>query len=167
MWTATEHGYFSAVADRDDPTGPELWVRARALADLERLRSAGYETGPITGMKHADYPYRVLMGRAEWARYLSDSVAAIDYPNFKERVHEVDAARADVYMDAWFALTHIENDDWERNGVAEVNEREGRGRPDPTCCVCGTTDDGNLVVQTDKGRFVICTDCRFAEDGAR
>lgn len=121
MWIATEHGYFSTVADRDEPAGTDLWVRARAVRDLERVRSAGYDTGPIIGHKTADYPYRVRMKRSEWGRYLADTAAGITYTNFKNRVAQVDAGRAKIYLEVWSALTDIEEDDWERDGVEFVN----------------------------------------------
>lgn len=125
MWTCTEHGYFSTVADRDEPTGGPVWVRARSADDLVAVRDAGYDTGPVIGMVNADYPYRVKMERAEWARYLADYVTTtLDYTNFKNRVHERDARRADVYMGVWHELTRIENPDWRRSRVAEVNAHE-------------------------------------------
>lgn len=124
MWVCTEHGYFSAVADRTAPTDGDLWVRSRAAADLERVRSAGYDTGPIIGMVKADYPYRVRMSRTEWGRYVADQAGRIDYTNFKDRIHRVDHSRADIYMGVWHELTRIENADWKREGVAVVNGRE-------------------------------------------
>jgi hypothetical protein len=125
MWTCTEHGYFSTVADREDTKNGPVWVRARSADDLVRVRDAGYDTGPIIGMVKADYPYRVKMARAEWARYLTDYVTTdLDYTNFKDRVHAVDHKRADIYMGVWHELTRIENPDWQRLSVAEVNARE-------------------------------------------
>ena len=124
MWIATEHGCFSAVADRNEPRGPHLWVRSRSATDLERVRSAGYDLGRIVGMKNADYPYRVKVARTEWSRYVSDQIGTMDYDNFKSRVHKVDPPRADVYMGVWYEMQRIEENDFDRVGVDRVNERE-------------------------------------------
>jgi|APGre2960657404_1045060.scaffolds.fasta_scaffold02862_11 hypothetical protein len=120
MWTTTQHGYFSAVAHRDDPKGSTVLVRARDADDLRRVRDAGYETGRIHAMTSADYPYRVFMDKAEWGRYLADQAMAIDYTNFKTRIGNLDAKRAHVYMKVWSALQHIEDDDWDREMVPMV-----------------------------------------------
>jgi len=107
MWTATQHGYFSVVAHRDD-IGPEgdriVLVRARDAKDLRRVRDAGYAVGRIKAMESADYPYRAEMTKDEWARYLADQVGEIDYTNFKDRITTIDAGRAKVYLKVWSAL---------------------------------------------------------------
>lgn len=124
MWTATQHGYFSAVAHRDDPKGRTVLVRARDADDLRRVRDAGYETGRIIAMVSADYPYRVYMDKTEWGRYLADQAMDIDYTNFKTRIGQLDHKRAGVYLKAWSALQHIEDDDWDRELVPMVAAAE-------------------------------------------
>ncbi len=124
MWTATQHGYFSAVAHRDDPKGSTVLVRARDADDLRRVRDAGYETGRIVALVSADYPYRVYMEKSEWARYLADQAMEIDYTNFKDRIARTDATRSKVYLKAWSALQHIEDDDWDRELVPIVSSEE-------------------------------------------
>lgn len=123
MWICTEHGYFSVVADRNDTHG-DVWVRARSVDDLRAVRDAGYGIGRITALKYADYPYRARVSRSEWGRYLADALAGVDYPNFKNRVHARDRARADVYLDVWQAMVRIEKDDWDRDRVAAVTDEE-------------------------------------------
>jgi hypothetical protein len=113
MWTATKDGYFSAVQHRDQPG--RLLVRARDSKDLEAVRGKGYDIGRIIAMTDADYPYRALVEKAEWGRYLADSAAGIDYGNFKDAVYAADPARAKVYLGAWRELMHIEDDDWDRD----------------------------------------------------
>lgn len=124
MWTATQHGYFSAVAHRDDVKGRTVLVRARDADDLRRVRDAGYETGRIHAMISADYPYRVFMDKTEWARYLADQAMDIDYTNFKNRIGQLDATRSNVYLKAWSALQHIEDQDWDRELVPMVAAEE-------------------------------------------
>jgi len=71
-------------------------------------------------MVSADYPYRVFMNKAEWGRYLADQAMDIDYTNFKNRIGQIDATRANVYLKAWSALQHIEDQDWDRELVPMV-----------------------------------------------
>lgn len=118
MWTATTDGYFSAVQHRDKPG--KLMVRARDSKDLIRVREAGYDIGRIIAMRDADYPYRVVVNKAEWGRYLADSAAGVDYENFKKRIHQDDPERERIYLSVWSALTHIEDGDWDREMVAVV-----------------------------------------------
>lgn len=120
MWIATEHGYFSTVADRPDPHGTHVWVRARALDDLQRVRDAGYDIGHIVAMEEADYPYRVYVARSEWSRYVGDQISTMSYTNFKNRVHEVDPERAGIYMEVWYDLTRIEDADPDRTTVRRM-----------------------------------------------
>jgi len=122
MWTATQDGYFSAVQHRDRPD--TLMVRARDSKDLERIRDKGYETGRIIAMTEADYPYRVIIKKEEWARYLVEATVAIDYVNFKNRIHEVDDRRGGIYLKVWRELLHIEDDDWDRELVPIVAAEE-------------------------------------------
>lgn len=122
MWTATKDGYFSAVQHRDQPG--KLMVRARDSKDLRKVRDQGYDVGRIIAMADADYPYRVVVDKAEWGRYLADSVASVDYQNFKESIHAVDPERERIYLKVWSALTHIEDQDWDRELVPVVAAEE-------------------------------------------
>jgi hypothetical protein len=95
-------------------------VRARDSKDLQHIRDWGYDTGRIIAMTNADYPYRIIIKKDEWARYLVNATTAIDYVNFKSRIHEVDRPRGDIYLKVWRELLHIEDDDWDRELVAVV-----------------------------------------------
>ena len=118
MWIATQDGYFSAVQHRDKPD--THMVRARDSKDLQHIRDWGYDTGRIIAMTNADYPYRIIIKKDEWARYLVNATTAIDYVNFKSRIHEVDRPRGDIYLKVWRELLHIEDVDWDRELVAVV-----------------------------------------------
>lgn len=126
MWIATQDGYFSAVNNIKDKSGETVLVRARASKDLYNLREAGVEFGRIICIERADYPYRAVIHRDAWANYLATAVAAIDYPNFKDRIHDLDPSRANVYMKVWSALTHIEDADWDRDLLPIVAADEDR-----------------------------------------
>lgn len=88
MWIITNRGLLSVVADKHDPTGDRLLVRARQrefLADLVEPLTEVFED------QEADYPYRCFMSRADFMDLLAVEVAGVDYPNFKNSV------RDDVY----------------------------------------------------------------------
>jgi hypothetical protein len=85
--------YLSVVQHRDDAA--KLLVRARLKGDIERaLPGVVAEETPA-----ADYRYRAIVPRAQFAARLASLAEAIDYPNFKASVS--DPARHDVYMKVW------------------------------------------------------------------
>lgn len=81
MWIFTETGFVSAVRKHGDA---DLSVRARDRDSLEPLqRQAG---GQIVHTPLADYPYRLMVNPSVFAAWLTDSVADLDYSNFKSQV---------------------------------------------------------------------------------
>lgn len=107
MWIATEHGFYSAVENRDNKK--TVLVRARVKNDLEHLVAALRLKNPVLSTPNADYPFRVVVNKKDWGRFLADAGNAIDYPNFKTRVGQHDRHRADVYHDVWADLMKLEN----------------------------------------------------------
>ena len=119
MWVFTSDGFFSVVrfehflASRDlvmkSQQEDELIVRGRVADDLRPLSE---ETDrPLLATSASDYPFRVLTTKGQWADYLRRAVEAIDYPNFKERVHETQGpARHDAYASVWASLTTLQQD---------------------------------------------------------
>lgn len=110
MWIFTEIGFFSAVVVDDEPS--VVMVRARAKKDLERLIEAidhmGAEPPEILEWENRDYPYRILLMKSEWADVLALLANRIDYPNFKNRVKEVDGvARAGLYSSIWATMLNV------------------------------------------------------------
>lgn len=89
MWLVTEHGFFSAVEDRGDPT--KVWVRARAREHastlVEMLRGMNH-TASLHTSPRADYPVRVHCTKAAFAAWTSEQVHSIDYDNFKSMLGE-------------------------------------------------------------------------------
>ena len=118
MWVFTETGFFSVVAydpSRDGlgvpaPAGAAtdelLLARARVKDDLAQMLMALELPGSrAVSSQSADYPWRALITRQEWARFLTLETDRLDYVNFKARVEErSDAGRHDVYMQVWWAL---------------------------------------------------------------
>ena len=82
MWLFTETGFVSAVQHREDKD--LLVVRARDRISLEPLAEA---TGTeITTNAYSDYPYRVIVHKADFNTWVSNAIKFLDYPNFKNQV---------------------------------------------------------------------------------
>jgi hypothetical protein len=112
MWLMTDRGFFSVVRKAGDS---DLTVRARFTGDLERLRDGPLpQLGPTIELaaQDADYRFRAKVDPASFGEGLARLGAAIDYPNFKARVGEVDGRhRALVYADCWHALYMAQEDE--------------------------------------------------------
>ena len=109
MWLITTAGFFSIVAKPGDAREGMLTVRARAGADLERLRDQHLpELGPIVAGGGTDYPFRARAPKEAIARAAAAFVADVEYENFKSRIEEDDPAREQVYSGVWAALRRIE-----------------------------------------------------------
>lgn len=110
MWLLTPLGFFSIVRKPGDAF---LTVRARAAADLDRLRAhylprlSSTHTGVGT-----DYPHRATCTAEAWGEALGAMGRDIDYHNFKGVVaarqgHE----RARIYSRVWQDLCAIEREE--------------------------------------------------------
>jgi hypothetical protein len=91
MWIFLNDAALSVVAHRDDAGC--LLVRARMAGDIERVF-------PQTVLENAgtDYRYRATVPRQQVADRIADSIAAIDYRNFK---NSCGPARHDAYLHVW------------------------------------------------------------------
>jgi hypothetical protein len=102
MWVLSTRGFFSAVQDGED--AGRVLVRARVRGDLERLA----EILPHLERWHdpdADYAWRALVDRREWAYALGVMAGEIDYRNFKDAVADRQGrTRAGVYGKVWRVL---------------------------------------------------------------
>lgn len=76
MWIFTTGGFLSAVEHRGDPR--LLVVRSRARRDLRPFRCR------VISTPDADYQFRVVVTRADLARFLEREVRRISYYNFKD-----------------------------------------------------------------------------------
>lgn len=85
MWIFSRYGFYSVVA-----AGPgKLGVRARDKKHLENLieRFAKYLAGAsIIETKEADYRYRIMVNRKQWAAIARSLAHDVDYRNFKSEV---------------------------------------------------------------------------------
>ncbi len=93
MWIFLSDAFLSVVQHRDDAA--KLLVRSRLKGDIERALAGvvAVETPA------ADYRYRAIVPRTQFAARLASLVEAIDYPNFKNSVSE--PVRHDAYMNVW------------------------------------------------------------------
>lgn len=109
MWIFTGFGYFSVIEHRKDRD--LLLVRSRVKGDLEKLKekclpNLGEIVETPTG---ADYPYRALAWRVEFAEAMKKAVEQIDYTNFKSGISRTQgSARHDLYMQVWSVMKNAE-----------------------------------------------------------
>lgn len=109
MWIMTTDGFFSAVQHRDKPN--TLLIRARSRVDLEQLADrVRIKHSKILSTDNADYPYRILLPRKQWAEYLLSATEDLTYPNFKSAVGKTNPERAYIYHDVWSTLFEIESE---------------------------------------------------------
>jgi len=104
MWLATPTGFYSAVVDPKDDRN--VMVRARVRDDLDPLVARG---GELFHTPTRDYPFRVILAREQWAAFVADQAAGIDYGNFKARIDRIDHDRELVYSRVWSALIGLEH----------------------------------------------------------
>ena len=106
MWIFTETGFVSAV--RHYKEQDQLVVRARDKKSLENL--ANINGLDIMSTPSNDYPYRVYVANSVFANWLSKQTMAVDYTNFKSRVHGSRGHDfADALMSVWSAMHQVED----------------------------------------------------------
>tara|TARA_Y100001934_G_C12324383_1_gene761771 strand:- start:443 stop:847 length:405 start_codon:yes stop_codon:yes gene_type:complete len=93
MWIFTQTGFLSVVEHRDDRRC--LIVRARAQEDLKDI--AEFAVQQVMEMPEADYRFRVEVARVTFAAFMRSKISELDYPNFKQRLHE--QKRTDVAIE--------------------------------------------------------------------
>lgn len=109
MWIFLSDAFLSVVAERDNPTGPRLLVRARRQGEFERVFPEA-ETFRVAG---ADYAFRAWLPRQRVAKVMQQQVEAIRYPNLKSSIR--DHAYHDAPLAAWSAM-HRYQEDQRRRG---------------------------------------------------
>ena len=106
MWVFTNFAFFSVVQHRQDPE--LVLIRARIRGDLEKLKEKYLPNlGEVlkTPTK-ADYPYRALAWKVEFAEAMKKAAMDIDYANFKSSVN--DTHRHNLYMSVWSIMAGAE-----------------------------------------------------------
>ncbi len=98
MWFFTKYGFFDAV-QQDGVAEDELVVKGRVEDHLRWLVDflPGHSTDAICYAPDRDYPYRLRVKKADFARAVEAMITEIDYPKFKpaagqkcgERFHDM------------------------------------------------------------------------------
>jgi len=107
-WYMNTDGYFSAVQNRDDHD--TLLIRARRRDDLERLNGHLNKPCSILEWIGADYPYRIILKKTLWAKYVAYMAMNIDYGNFKACIPIGDYSKERAYHNVWLALMELEEE---------------------------------------------------------
>ena len=84
MWIHTEKGFLSIVEDRNNPS--LLLCRARYEGDIERIFG---EDAKVEENAGTDYRYRSYLPREQVSAAIHKITNDISYPNFKDRMDEV------------------------------------------------------------------------------
>jgi len=172
MWLFTPLGFFSATltTQRYKELPPEqrhghIMVRARVREDLERLieRYRQLPPLPVEGRREPeilalpghDYPYRIVMPRAEWTTLAAALAHDIDYSNFKNAVErkaptaEEGHARHDLYMKVWRVMNGAER--WLRDHVTKSKSRRQGGFSYWQQSVCDPRSDADMQAMYSRG----------------
>jgi len=115
MWLCTQHGFYSIVRKADGA----FHVRARRRQDLVNLRDLVFGRGyrralrwTIHRTQPADYRWRIIVHEADRAVIFAGRGSAIDYTNFKARIHARPDQRekAHAYGCLWAELHHLQEE---------------------------------------------------------
>jgi hypothetical protein len=98
MWIFLNDAFLSVVADKADPRGDRLLVRARRAGDIERV----FPMAEVFRVAGSDYAHRAWVPRGQVAEALAARVEAIDYPNFKNTIEDTGYHAA--AMQVWGAM---------------------------------------------------------------
>lgn len=97
MWLFLNNAFVSAVEHMDSPD--LIVLRARAKGDISRFIGVEVEE---TETPRADYRYRIIIKREEFAKVLATLATRIDYTNFKNSVKAWD--RHAAYTGVWHEM---------------------------------------------------------------
>ncbi len=122
----TTHGFVSAVEHRDDSN--LLMIRSR---DRESLHSLGndlnLDQGNVYESLPSDYPFRIIVPKADYAQWCHDRAMGIDYVNFKaEASRHRDSRFMDFLHRVWVAGSSLTDDATRRRNDAAWDERDRR-----------------------------------------
>ena len=106
MWLCTQHGFFSIVQKKPG----EFHVRGRLRQDMDNLLKLCGVKWPIIETKDGDYRYRIVCGQAEVSEVMAKLATAIDYANFKSRIHAQpdQADKSAAYSKLWGNLYDLQ-----------------------------------------------------------
>jgi hypothetical protein len=109
MWVYLPLGMVSIVADKDDPMGSPLLVRARRREHLEAFVALADDPVPkLKQTPHGDYLWRVRMEREAVSRRLVRMAHGMDYSNFKGSIPQQEGDYHDACLGAWQSIRRIQ-----------------------------------------------------------
>lgn len=112
MWLLTTEGFYSVVRKPEDRETSTLTVRARAAADLDRLRAMLPSLGPTVEDREADYRWRARVPALELGVLMAELITHINYDNFKRAVaHRLGPGRAVLYHEVWDLLKDLQKEE--------------------------------------------------------
>jgi hypothetical protein len=95
MWIFMSDSFLSVVNHKNPKM---LTVRARVAGDIENV----FPKAKVAHTPKRDYYYRTTLPREQVAKAIADSVAKIDYNNFKNSVS--DNGRHNALLECWTAM---------------------------------------------------------------
>lgn len=98
MWIFLSDAFLSVVADKDDPSGERLLVRARRSGDIEHV----FPEAKVFSVAGADYAFRAWLPRQRVADGIQERVQSLAYANFKDSIEDV--AYHDAALATWNAM---------------------------------------------------------------
>lgn len=131
MWLATQHGFFSIVAHREDKN--VFLVRARVKNDLEnvvRLFESLYTKRHLDDRRFlihedalADYRFRMFITGRELYELMRLFVYRLDYPDFKSRIKETEdqVDKIEIYSKTWSMFNEYQYEKLEQERVDFVD----------------------------------------------
>jgi hypothetical protein len=122
MWLFLPFGFFSVVVNGRNYK--QLMVRARNRADLERLLSRYPRKAEILHTPNADYPYRIVVPRGSFARFMAKEVETMQTDNFKSAAMKLGGFSWELLHSIWDVLRAKHEDAQARIGATP--------RPRPT-----------------------------------
>lgn len=116
MWLFCDRGFYSVVQKQAPGVVHEdqLLVRARTRDDLVRLcQDLEISSMEIQATPQADYPYRLVLHRDDFALWVGSRIGALKYPNFKSFILDsFGSFRERIYARVWAACTALREDDY-------------------------------------------------------
>jgi len=105
MWVFLSNSFLSVVADKENPEGGRLLVRARKAGHIENV----FPDVEVDWTPNADYAFRARVPREEVAKAMAAEVLNLDYTNFKNSIK--DGRYHDACIETWFAMNALQRGD--------------------------------------------------------
>lgn len=104
MWIFLSDAFLSVVADKDDPSGPRLLVRARREGDIERV----FPEADVAITRTADYRCRAWLPRQRVIAVMQQQLQDLSYANFKNSIPDGEYAYHDAALEVWSVMLKLQ-----------------------------------------------------------